>query len=50
MRNIANDVLVVVEDRQRSDTLAVHEEQSFFEWMVAIDRNDLVTAQVKLLQ
>lgn len=50
MRNVSNDILMVVEHRQRGDSLAVHEKQGFFEWVVAIDRDNLVTAQIKLLQ
>jgi hypothetical protein len=50
VRNVANDVLVVVEYRQRSDSLTVHKKQRFFERMVAIDRDDLVTSQIKLFQ
>jgi hypothetical protein len=44
VRYVSNNILVVVKHRQRSDALAVHKEQRFFEWMIAIDRNDLVTA------
>jgi hypothetical protein len=50
VRNVANNILVVVEHRQRSDALGVHEEQSFFERMIAIDGYDFVTAQIQLLQ
>lgn len=50
VRNVANDVLVVVEHGQRSDALAMHKQQSILERSVAIDRDDLVTAQIKLLQ
>jgi len=50
VRNVANNILVVVEYGQRSDTLAVHKEQSILERTIAIDRDDLVTAQIELLQ
>jgi hypothetical protein len=50
VRNVADNVLVVVKHRQRSDTLTMHEVQSIFQWTIAIDRDDRMTAQIELLQ
>lgn len=37
MRDVADDVLVVVKHRKRSDAFAVHKKQSILEGTIAVD-------------